>query len=86
MASEVDFYLSDDDVEHFLEKFSLLDHLRLYADDTVVLAESADELRHALHAVHDYCNTWKLTVNTDKTKIVVFQRQSNLLPCLPFYS
>ena len=44
----------------------------LYAVDTIVLAENACELQKALDAVHDYCGMDKLTVNTKKTKIIVF--------------
>ena len=46
----------------------------LYADDTIVLAENAEELQLALNALFDYCQTWHLTVNTTKTKIVIFSR------------
>ena len=38
------------------------------------MAESAEELQRALNAVYEYCNNWDLTVNTDKTKIVIFSR------------
>ena len=61
--------MSDDDVEYFVRLFTLL-----YADDTIVLAETASELQKALDAVHDYCLQWSLTVNTAKTKVVVFSR------------
>ena len=46
----------------------------LYADDTLVLAESATELQKALDGLHEYCNMWSLKVNIDKTKIVIFSR------------
>ena len=46
----------------------------LYGDDTIVLAENACELQKALDAVHDYCGMYNLTVNTKKTKIIVFSR------------
>ena len=36
----------------------------LYADDTIVLAESVNELQMVLNAVKEYCNKWSLTVNT----------------------
>ena len=55
--------------EYFIRVFTLL-----YADDTIVLAESPEELQKALDAVHRYCKTWKLTVNIAKTKIVVFSK------------
>jgi hypothetical protein len=42
----------------------------LYAD-TVILSESESDLQAQLDAFHEYCLTWKLKVNTDKTKIVI---------------
>lgn len=45
-----------------------------YADDTVILAESANDLQFALNEFYRYCDTWKLTVNICKTKIVVFSK------------
>ena len=45
-----------------------------YADDTVIMAESACELQHALHEFQIYCSQWKLTVNVEKTKILVFSK------------
>ena len=69
LANEIKTNLSDEDVEYFLKIYALL-----YADDTVVLAESEVELQRALNAVYEYCNNWNLTVNTDKTKIVIFSR------------
>ena len=70
LAFEVNKLLSDEDVEHFLRLFALL-----YADDTIVMAESAEQLQLALDAVHKYCSDWDLTVNTTKTKIVIFSRK-----------
>ena len=46
----------------------------MYADDTIVLAESPEQLQLALNAVHQYCQDWNLTVNTSKTKIVIFSQ------------
>ena len=40
--------------------------LLLYADDTVISSESAEELRNALNVFQEYCKTWKLTVNITK--------------------
>lgn len=57
ISCEASKYLNDDDVEIFFRLFILL-----YADDTIVMADSAEELQTALNAVHNYCSTWKLTV------------------------
>ena len=40
-----------------------------YADDCVIMAESAEELQNALNEFQMYCVEWKLKVNVDKTKI-----------------
>lgn len=44
-------------------------YLLLYADDTVLLAESATDLQLALYAMYDYCNLWDLNVNEDSFKV-----------------
>ena len=62
--------LSDDDVDVYLRIFLLL-----YADDTVLLAESQIELQRALDAMYDYCCLWDLHVNESKTKVVVFTKR-----------
>jgi len=48
----------------------------LYADDTAVLAESEGDLKNALIQYENYCNAWKLTVNVDKSKIIVFFKRT----------
>jgi len=40
--------------------------LILYADGIVVFAESKEELQRSLVALLEYCNRWKLVVNTIK--------------------
>ena len=44
----------------------------LYADDTVIIAETAAGLQKSLDALQDYCKTWKLNVNISKTKVLIF--------------
>ena len=59
----------NDTLYMFLKVFVLL-----YADDTVIIAESAEDLQNALTAYALYCETWKLLVNSSKTKIVIFSK------------
>jgi hypothetical protein len=40
----------------------------LYADDTVLLAESVAELRSELNYFYEYCEKWNLKVNSNKSK------------------
>jgi hypothetical protein len=44
----------------------------LYADDTVLLAESAEELQLELNYFYEYCEKWNLKVNTKKSKVMFF--------------
>ena len=53
----------------FLKLFVLL-----YADDTIILAENERDLQAALDSVQEYCTKFKLIVNINKTKIIIFSR------------
>ena len=48
----------------------------LYADDTVILAETALDLQHSLDCLFEYSSLWKLNVNRSKTKIVIIGSNS----------
>ena len=52
--------------------------LLMYADDTVLIAETADGLQKMLDALLTYTKKWNLTVNIDKTKILVFKNGKKL--------
>ena len=41
----------------------------LYADDTILLSESKDDLQIMLNEFSIYCKKWKLRINVQKTKI-----------------
>ena len=44
----------------------------MYADDTVLFANSKEDLQKCLDGLQQYCDKWKLQVNADKTKVLVF--------------
>ena len=52
--------------------------LLLYADDIILFGKTPDELQRALAILEEYYNRWKLTVNTSKTKIMVFRKGGRL--------
>ena len=62
-------FLGDESLNVYLKLFVLL-----YADDTVLMAESPASLQSALDAMAGYCKKWKLRINTSKTKVVIFSR------------
>jgi hypothetical protein len=45
-----------------------------YTDDTVIMAETADDLQKALDEIRWICSRWKLKVNVEKTKVLVFSK------------
>ena len=47
--------------------------LLLYADDAVIISETPEKLQEAINELHVYCNYWKLKLNTEKSRIVVFK-------------
>ena len=49
----------------------------LYADDTVIFAESPDKMQISLNNFQEYCKLWKLDVNVSKTKVMVFSKRKN---------
>ena len=48
------------------------------ADDIVFFSENAEGLQKGLHILKDYCDNWKLNINTSKTKIMVFRKGGTL--------
>ena len=46
----------------------------MYADDIAILSTSMNGLQHCLDKLHNYCTRWHLNINTDKTKIVIFNK------------
>ena len=63
LASE---FIFDEKLLYYLKLYILM-----YADDTVVLAESEDEMQKSLSTLHEYCEEWKLKINVTKTKIAI---------------
>ena len=51
----------------------------LYADDTFILAETADDRQNALTQYALYCDTWKLTINNSKTKMLFLLEEDFLI-------
>ena len=60
----------NDDVEVYFKLYLLS-----YADDTVILGESQEQLQAALNSMYLYCQTWKLEVNPANTKEVIFAKR-----------
>ena len=48
--------------------------LLFYADDCVIFSETPQGLQREIDSLFEYCNKWKLKLNTDKSVIVVFRK------------
>ena len=59
--------------------------LLLYADDITVFAESPEGLQNGLDILKEYCSKWKLRVNIEKSKIMVFRKGGQVPRNLKFY-
>ena len=56
----------------------------LFADDAILLSNSAEGLQRELDNLQKYCQEWGLTVNTNKTKAMIFNTNGKRLS-LPLY-
>ena len=78
-------YLNDIEDEFYLHGIEGINiyqiklFLLLYADDITLFSETADGLQSGLNTLYNYCQKWRLSVNTVKTKVIVF-RKGGILP------
>ena len=77
IARDFDFH----DIENYVHLFLLL-----YADDTIILAETPGDMQKALDVLKEYCEKFGLCINTSKTKIVILPLALKLaLICPKFF-
>ena len=67
-----------------MERLIIIIYILLYADDIIIFGNSPEDLQKSLATLEDYCSKWKLTVNTNKTKIMVFRKGGRLPNDLDF--
>ena len=60
------------DITLAINDFNLF--MLLYADDAVIFSKSPEILQTMLNRLHTYSTVWDLKVNTDKTKIMIFEK------------
>ena len=49
--------------------------LIMFADDQVLFSTSPTSLQLMLNDIETYCNTWKLKINVNKTKVLIFEKK-----------
>ena len=57
----------------------------MFADDVLLLSESAHGLQNSLTKVQEYCDQWNLTVNINKTKIMIFNKGGHQIKKYSFF-
>jgi hypothetical protein len=50
----------------------------LFADDLAVRTTTSIVMQRVINSIKEYCEEWKLKINTSKTKIVVFKKGGKL--------
>ena len=84
-------YLNDIEREYILKGAEGVDigmlklFLLLYADDINLFANDKENLQLSLNILENYCKRWKLKVNTQKTKVMVFRKGGRLRDNISFY-
>ena len=47
----------------------------MYADDIVLLSDSSFGMQKSLFLLEVFCKKWHLSVNTEKTKVIIFNKR-----------
>ena len=50
----------------------------MFADDIILLSESKDGLQCALNKLYEYSQKWRLKINSEKSKVMVFCKSGRL--------
>ena len=58
-------------------------YVLLYADDTIILADNETSFQQSLNSFNNYCEVWKLKINKDKSKVMIFGAKKT--DCFNFY-
>ena len=56
----------------------------MYADDIVLLSNSAGGLQKLINSLLQFCQRWNLKVNVAKTKVIIFNKSGKLLKGFSF--
>ena len=57
----------------------------MFADDLVLMSETAEGLQACLNNLNEYCEKWGLRININKTKIIIFNKGGHAFSRYKFY-
>ena len=75
-VNDLESHLHSADGGVTISDFKLM--LLLYADDLVIFSETPEALQLQIDKLYNYCQKWKLLINTEKSKIVVFRKGTRI--------
>ena len=75
-ANDIELFLSNNN-ENMITLDQLSIYLLLFADDAVIFSETPKGLQKSLDNLYEYCERWKLKVNVEKTKVVIYKKGGN---------
>jgi hypothetical protein len=58
----------------------------LFADDLLILSETKERLQHSIDNLYNYCDNWRLAIDVNKTKSMIFkQNYTKTEPSFVYY-
>ena len=72
-ANDIELFLSNNN-ENMIALDQLSIYLLLFADDAVIFSETQKGLQKSLDNLYEYFERWKLKVNVEKTKVVIYKK------------
>ena len=57
----------------------------LFADDVALCSDSIGRMRDMINVLEQFCDRWKMKINLEKTKIMVFRRSGKIRKDEAFY-
>ena len=57
----------------------------LFADDVALCSDSIGRMRDMINVLEQFCDRWKMKINLEKTKIMVFRRGGKIRRDESFY-
>jgi hypothetical protein len=71
--NDMENYISSDNIDAVnIEELKI--YLLLFADDTVLFSYTKEGLQLLLDKLHNYCTMWGITVNTDKSFVMICKK------------
>ena len=71
-VNDLEFKLSSTSAGISVDDMKIL--LLFYADDVVIFGDTPDGLQSGIDSLFEYCNKWKLKLNTIKSQVIVFKK------------